>query len=97
MRVRGGSPRSWRAGSTWSVRCGPSAPLRLTTTAQDYFWTGRMPSFQQEELMRAIEQRTGIWRLSLEQIDSCGSSRTRSGAGESDWSLFQSADFYVSG
>jgi chromosomal replication initiation ATPase DnaA len=28
-----------------------------------------MPSFQQEELMRAIEQRTGIWRLSLEQIE----------------------------
>jgi hypothetical protein len=28
-----------------------------------------MLSFQQEELMRAIEQRTGIWRLSLEQIE----------------------------
>src|SRR6266478_206788 len=68
MRVLESFARSWRAGSFLFVRCGPNAPRRSTRTALDCLLTGRMPFFL-EEPMRTVEQRNGIWRLSLEQIE----------------------------
>jgi chromosomal replication initiation ATPase DnaA len=68
MRVLESFARSWKAGSFLYVRCGPNVPRRLTRTALDCLSTGRMPSFP-EEPMRTVEQRSAIWRLSLEQIE----------------------------
>ena len=50
------------------VRCGRSVPLQLIQTAPACLLTGRMLFFL-EEPMRTVEQRNGIWRLSLEQIE----------------------------
>ena len=49
--------------------------------------------------MRAIEQRTGIWRLSLEQIEATVADHLGRGRvpGNQTGPLFQSADFNVSG
>lgn len=68
MRALESFARSWRAGSILSVPCGRSVPRQLTIPAPDCLLTGRMPSFP-EEPMRAVEQRNGIWRLSLERIE----------------------------
>src|SRR5437868_2334968 len=69
MRALESFARSWKAGSILFVRCGPSVPRQLTGTALDCWLTGRMQSCPPEEQMRTVEQRNGIWRLSLEQIE----------------------------
>src|SRR5437588_8777218 len=67
--------RSWKAGWTWYARCGPNARLRLIVTA---------PACSLIELTRycpwrcqmlGANRNAGIWRPSLEQIDSTVSSQ----------------------
>src|ERR1700736_1330534 len=55
-------------GSIWFGRCGRSARPASTNMAPVYLSTGPM-RFCLEALMRPTNQRAGIWRLSLEQIE----------------------------
>src|SRR6202011_4714811 len=55
-------------GSIWFGRCGRSAQPVSTNMAPVYLSTGPM-RFCLEVLMRTTNQRAGIWRLSLEQIE----------------------------
>lgn len=69
MRGLESSAKSWRAGWIWFVRCGPHVRPPLTRTAPGYLLTERMQFFRTEAIMRGTSQKTGIWRLSLEQIE----------------------------
>jgi hypothetical protein len=69
MRGLESSARSCKAGWIWCARCGPNVQLQLTRMAPGYFWTGPTRFFRWEGPMRAIDQKTGIWSLSLGQIE----------------------------
>lgn len=56
---------SWMAGLTWCTRCGPNTPRRLTAMALGYSLTARTRPCLWEGRVRTIDQRAGIWPITL--------------------------------
>jgi hypothetical protein len=65
----GSFARSWKAGWTSCVRCGPIARLRLRPMELGCSWTTQTRFSRREAPMRETDRSAGIWPLSLEKIE----------------------------